>query len=98
MQLSPAGKLLFHFLFHILVGAVLFAAVALAATMLWYGTELMEEHHVPHLICWICQFVAGLLFFLDVTCLLFLMGVEVWILLRTIWESLRPLGEKNAGS
>jgi predicted PurR-regulated permease PerM len=74
---------------------VVFAAVALAATMLWYGTELMEEHHIPH---WICQLVAALLFVLDVACLIFLMCVEVWKLLRIIWESLRPLEEKNAGN
>jgi hypothetical protein len=62
MQLSPAAKLLRHFLLHIFVGVVVFAAVALAATMLWYGTELMEEHHIPH---WICQLVAALLFVLE---------------------------------
>jgi hypothetical protein len=29
-----------------------------------------------------CELVSELLFFLDVICLLFLMGVEVWKLLR----------------
>jgi len=97
MQLSPAAKLLRHFLIHIFVGVVVFAAVALAATMLWYGTELMEEHHVPYFICLICQCVAALLFFLDLVCLICLMCAEVWKFLRIIAESLRPLEEKNAG-
>lgn len=89
MQLSPASKLIFRFLIHILVGAVLFGVMAAAATVLWYGTEVMREHHVPAVICWICEMVAELLFFLDVVCLLFLMGVEVWKLLRDVWGTLR---------
>jgi len=63
MQLSPTSKLIFRFLIHIFVGGFLFAAVALAATVLWYATAVMREHHVPELICWICELVSELLFF-----------------------------------
>jgi len=89
MRLSPTSKLIFRFLLHIFVGALLFAAVALAATVLWYATDVMRSHRVPEFICWICELVSELLFFLDVICLLFLMGVEVLRLLRDVWGTLR---------
>jgi hypothetical protein len=72
-----------------LVGVALFGAMAAAATVLWYATDLMRAHRVPELICWVCELVAELLFFLDVVCLLFLMGVEVWKLMRDVWGTLR---------
>jgi uncharacterized membrane protein len=93
MHLNPTSKLIFRFLIHIFVGAFLFAVVALAATVLWYATEIMREHHVPPLITWICELVSELLFFLDVICLLFLMAVEVWKLLRDVWGTLRETGD-----
>ena len=89
MHLNPAAKLIFRFLIHIFVGAFLFGVVAAVATVLWYFTEVMRQHHVPELICLICEWVSELLFFLDVICLLFLMGVEVWKLLRDVWGTLR---------
>jgi hypothetical protein len=48
---------------------------------LW-GLHIMREHRDPAFICWICELVSELLFFLDVICPLFLMGVEVCKLLR----------------
>ncbi|SRR5712691_5580118 len=98
MHLSPTAKLIFRFLIHILVGAFLFAAMAGAATVLWYATEVMREYHVPAFICWICEIVSEFLFFLDVICLLFLMGVEVWKLLRDVWGTLRETGAVNERS
>jgi hypothetical protein len=89
MHLSPTAKLIFRFLIHILVGVALFGAMAGAATVLWYATDVMREHRVPALICWICELVSELLFFLDVVCLLFLMSVEVWKLMRDVWGTLR---------
>lgn len=89
MHLSPTAKLIFRFLIHTLVGVTLFGAMAAAATVLWYATDLMRGHHVPELICWVCELVSELLFFLDVVCLLFLMGVEVWKLMRDVWGTLR---------
>lgn len=97
-HLSPTAKLIFRFLIHIFVGAFLFAVVAGAATVLWYAVDVMREHGVPTLICTICEWVSELLFFLDVVCLLFLMGVEVWRLLRDVWGTLREpelLDERN---
>jgi hypothetical protein len=98
MYLSPTAKLIFRFLIHILVGVFLFGAMAAAATVLWYATDVMREHRVPAFICWICELVSELLFFLDVICLLFLMGVEVWKLLRDVWGTLRETGEVNERS
>jgi hypothetical protein len=83
---------------YILVGVFLFGAMAAAATVLWYATDVMREHRVPAFICWICELVSELLFFLDVICLLFLMGVEVWKLLRDVWGTLRETGEVNERS
>lgn len=89
MHLNPASKLIFRFLLHIVIGALLFAVVAGVATVLWYGTVLMREFHVPALICTVCEWVSELLFVLDVVCLTFFMSVEVWKLLRDVWGSLR---------
>jgi hypothetical protein len=97
MTVSPTVKLLFHFLFHILVGAILFVAIAAVAIGLWYATELMQEQRVPYLIWGICFLVSELLFLLDVLCLVFFIVVEVWKFLRASWGSLKSSGVENAG-
>lgn len=84
--------------FDTLVDVFLFGAMAAAATVLWYATDVMREHRVPAFICWICELVSELPFFLDVICPLFLMGVEVWKLLRDVWGTLRKTGEVNERS
>jgi len=86
-------KLLLHFLYHILVAAVMFGAVAGVASLLWYGTMFMQEHGIPAEIYVVCYIVAELLFAIDVICLLFFIGVEGWILLREIAERLRTKEE-----
>jgi hypothetical protein len=94
--MSPALKLLFQFVFHIFIGTVLFGAVAGAAIGLWYVTDLMQAGGVPYEIWIVCHFVTELLFWLDVLCLVFFVVVEVWKLLREIWQSLRATGVENA--
>jgi hypothetical protein len=86
-------KLLLHFLYHILIAAVLFGAVAGVASLLWYGTEVMQLHGIPPEIYVVCYIVAELVFAVDVICLLFFIGVEGWILLREIAERLRTREE-----
>ena len=95
--MSPTLKLLFHFVFHILIGTVLFGAVAGAAIGLWFATDFMQAHGVPYEIWIVCHFVTELLFWLDVLCLVFFVLVEVWKLLRKIWQSLQSPGVQNAG-
>jgi hypothetical protein len=95
--MSPTLKLLFHFIFHILIGTVLFGAVAGAAIGLWMVTDLMQSRGIPYEIWIVCYLVTELLFWLDVLCLVFFVCVEVWKLLREIWQSLRTAGVKNAG-
>lgn len=90
MHLSPTSKLLFRFSFQVLIGAILFGVVAVAAAALWYGTA---ETRVPRLVLSICELVSRVLFFLDVTFLLFFMGIGVWKILRDIWNTLRARGE-----
>lgn len=94
---SPTLKLLFHFVFHILVGTILFGVVAGAAIGLWFVTDLMQVYGVPYEIWIVCYFVTELLFWLDVLCLVFFVVVEVWKLLREIWQSLKSAGVQNAG-
>lgn len=75
-------KVLFHFLRHILIAAVLFMAVAGIAILLWYATVLMERAGVPDEIRVTCYYLSELLFWLDVGCLVIYVIAEVvrWLL------------------
>ena len=64
--MNPTLKPLLHFLYHILIAAVLFGAVAGVASLLWYGTEFMQGHGIPPEIYVVCYIVAELLFAIDV--------------------------------
>jgi hypothetical protein len=70
------------------VGAVLFAAVAIVAYLLWLLTEFLRQHGAPTHIYLGSWFVAELLFLLDVLCFMIFALAEAFKLVREIWRKL----------
>lgn len=89
MTVPPAIKVLLHFLLHIVTGIILFGAVAGAAILLSYVAQWIATVGVPYEISLGCYLVTDLLFWLDVLCFVFFIGVEVWKLLREIAAGLK---------
>jgi hypothetical protein len=78
-----------RFVWHMIVGAFLFAALAGVAYMLWLGTLWLESHGAPNHILFAARVVTELLFFSDVLCfVLYIVGQTIG-LLRLIWADLR---------
>lgn len=80
-------KVLFHFMRHILIAAVLFCAVAAVAIFLWYVTVRLEQLGVPYPIRITLFWVSELLFWLDVGCLILYVLSEVIKWLKELWAS-----------
>jgi hypothetical protein len=88
-------KLVFHFLRHLLIAALLFCAVAGVAILLWYSTKMMERYGVPDEIRVVCFYVSELLFWLDVGCLVLFVLAEVIKFLRELWDDFRTSGARS---
>jgi hypothetical protein len=82
-------KLFCHFILHMVVAGLLFGVVAGLASLLWYGTTLMEQYHVPYEIWIVCFLVSELLFWLDVVCLLIFVSAQAWKFIVEIYQNLR---------
>ncbi|MGH6703732.1 MAG: hypothetical protein ACRECG_10090 [Bradyrhizobium sp.] len=80
--MAESFKVLFHFLRHILIAAILFMAVAGIAIFLWYATVVMKRYGVPDEIRVTCYYLSELLFWLDVGCLVIYVLAEVvkWLI------------------
>lgn len=89
-------RLLFHFVVHILVGAIIFSVLAVAALALWELTEWMKNVHAPFELWIVCHGVADLLFFVDVICFVLFTLAEGLKLVREIWAGLRGSGGTHA--
>jgi hypothetical protein len=87
--MSDSIKLLLHFVLHIIIATVLFAAIAAGAFLLWLGTEWLKARGFPDELYWGVWFVAELTFGLDVLCFVVFVLAEVWKLVREIVESVR---------
>ena len=82
-------KVLGHFLFHVIVAMVIFAAIMGAAWLLWELTEWLGRHDAPYILVVVGEVVAYLLFAVDVVCLGFFVIVEGIKLLKEIAMRLR---------
>jgi hypothetical protein len=78
-----------RFVLQIVVGALLFAGVAIVATLLWWGTQWLEQQGVPEHISFGARAVTELLWGLDVLCFVVYVLGETFKLLREIWRDLR---------
>jgi hypothetical protein len=86
LNVSQTLKIVFLFVFHIVVASVLFAVLALAAFLLWRFTEWLKQLGAPEQIWYTCEFLSDLIFYLDVLCFLVFSGVEVWRLVSRMYE------------
>jgi hypothetical protein len=74
-----------RFVLHMVVGTLLFGAVAGFAIAIWTGTRWLENLGVPFYIYWATEGVAVLFFALDILCLVIFVIAETLKLLRLIW-------------
>lgn len=73
-----------RFVWHIVIGALLFAAVAGVATLVWLATVWLETLGVPYHISLASRVVTELLFASDVLCFVVFIIGETIRLLRLI--------------
>jgi hypothetical protein len=83
--LSANLKLLIHFLIHILVGAIIFTVLAVAAWLLWELTGWLGAHGAPYALLLVCHGISSLLFIVDVVCCGFFAIIEGYKLIAEIW-------------
>ncbi|MBO0903331.1 hypothetical protein [Jiella sonneratiae] len=86
-KLSRSFRLAFDFVVHLLVGVVIFIALASAAFGIWEFTEWMRGFHAPAWLLFICDGVAYLLFATDVFCATFFILVESLKFVRAVWKA-----------
>lgn len=80
MTLQIVGR----FLLQMVIGAILFAAVALVAVGLWWFTDWLGKQGVPYHISFVSGLMAELLFYLDVMCFAVFVIGEAIRLIRDI--------------
>ncbi|HEV2628884.1 MAG TPA: hypothetical protein VGV41_09605 [Pseudolabrys sp.] len=85
-------KVIGHFIFQIIVGAVLFGIFAGVATIISLGAHWIEGLGAPYEIVLGCHVIEILLFLADMVCFVFFIFVEVWKLLKEM-----ALGLKKGG-
>lgn len=86
MTLEFVGR----FVWHIVVGAVLFAIVAGVATALWFGTVWLENIGVSYHIWMSARLVTELLWALDILCfVLYMIGQTIGLLWYIVMYSWR---------
>jgi len=81
-------KLLFHFVIHMLLASVLFAAVTSFAFGLWWFTEWLKSLGAPYPLWIVCYGISELVFWLDALCFLVYVGVEAYNLIREIFDGI----------
>jgi len=81
-------KVIGHFIFQVVIGALLFAIIAGVATLISLGAHWIEGLGAPYFIVVGCHVVEFLLFLGDMICFIFFIFVEVWKLLKEIAASL----------
>jgi len=83
MPLQIVGR----FVLQMVIGALLFAAVALVALVLWWFTDWLGKQGVPHHISYISALMAELLFLLDVVCfVVFVFGEAIKLIREIYWD------------
>lgn len=89
MKLSNSILLIWHFLVHIVTGAVLFTAIALVSWGLWALTDVMIEWKAPEHLWQGARYASELLFFLDGVCFLIFGVLEIYTLIRLMIRNMR---------
>jgi hypothetical protein len=81
-----------HFVFQVVVGAILFGLIAGVAILIWKATHWAEDLGAPYEVLMGFHVVEILLFLADMVCFVFFIFVEVWKLLKEMAAGLNTGG------
>ena len=80
--MTESLRVIGHFIFQIIVGAVLFAIFAGVATLISFGAHWIDGLGAPYEVVLGGHVIEILLFLADMVCFIFFIFVEVWKLLK----------------